>query len=354
MPPAAELQPQINVNGHHHAIKNTNVTMQEVYPDKFPWLSQYPKLSDEIALEPCDYIASALSGGTTKALIDALNIWYDVPEKSLETIKNVIYWVFIGTMIMDDIEDYTDIRRGQPATHAVFGMPQAANSGCYSLVKGIFEAQKLSLSAVAIYHDELRELHVGQSLEIHYRFHVKCPSEAEYIQTIDGKTAGLFRMVSRLMRDQATQNKDLEVEELFTLIGRFYQIRNDYQNLNSPDYAGGNGPFADLDEGKYSLMLVHALSNQKTNLQLQSLLQQRSQQGSLTRQQKDLIMKIMAKSKSLEYAATALEDLYVEIDTKLGQIEAKLAKKGFKTSENRMIRAIMSRLRLSKPSPKAA
>jgi hypothetical protein len=59
-------------------------------------------------------------------------------------------------------------------------------------------------------------------------------------------------MASRLMRTEATMNKykayfisfgnmapnvlrDIEVEDLLTLMGRFFQIRDDYQNLRSSD-----------------------------------------------------------------------------------------------------------------------
>ncbi|KAK6344729.1 hypothetical protein TWF718_006687 [Orbilia javanica] len=345
-------------NGYHNSGPyGTQITLtigkanetQTLYMDKAPWLSKYPRLPDEVILEPVDYIKSLPSKGIRNVAIDALDFWYMVPQRSVEIIKNIISMLHTSSLMIDDIEDRSDLRRGEPSAHMVFGIPQAINSANYLFVKCIFEAQKLSPSAVAIFEDELRNLHIGQGLDIHWTFHQKCPSESEYIQMIDGKTGGLFRMASRLMRDQATQNRDLEVEDLITLMGRFFQIRDDYQNLGSVDYARAKGSLSDLDEGKYSLMLIHALNNQKHNHQLRSLLQTRSQNGILTKEQKNLIMKIMGRSRSMEYTAMVLEDLRIEIDVKLGYIEEQLSERGFKEDKNWMIRAIMARLRLPDP-----
>ncbi|KAK6520035.1 hypothetical protein TWF506_000326 [Arthrobotrys conoides] len=321
--------------------------------DKAPWLSKHPKLSDEVTIQPSNYIKSMPSKGIRNVAIDALDLWYTVPQQSLEIIKNIISMLHTSSLIIDDIEDGSDLRRGQPSTHMVFGIPQSINAANYLFVKCIFEAQKLSPSAVAIFEDELRNLHIGQGLDLHWTFHQRCPSEAEYIQMIDGKTGGLFRMASRLMRDQATQNQDLEVEDLLTLMGRFFQIRDDYQNLGSVDYARAKGSLSDLDEGKYSFMLIHALKNQSQNHQLKCLLQMRSQKGQLTKEQKDLIMKIMRRSKSMEYTAMVLEELRLEIEVKLEYIEAQLVERGFKEDKNWMIRAIMARLRLPDPITKS-
>ncbi|KAF3080866.1 hypothetical protein TWF706_002453 [Orbilia oligospora] len=342
----SELQ---NIEGELTAKLKTTSGMPETRADKAPWLSKYSKLSAEVNLEPYDYIKSMSSKGIRNVAIDALDIWYMVPQRSLEIIKNITGMLHTSSLIIDDIEDCSELRRGQPSAHMVFGVPQSINTANYLFVKCLFEAQKLSPSAVAIFEDELRNLHIGQGLDLHWTFHQECPSEVEYIQMIDGKTGGLFRMASRLMRDQATQNKDLEVEDLLTLIGRFFQIRDDHQNLGSVDYTRAKGSLSDLDEGKYSFMLIHALNNQKYNHQLKSLLQLRSQKGFLTEEQKDLIMKIMGRSNSMEYTAMVLKEISMEVEVKLGYIEAQLAERGFKEDKNWMIRAIMARLKLPDP-----
>ncbi|KAK6527920.1 hypothetical protein TWF281_009181 [Arthrobotrys megalospora] len=241
----------------------------------------------------------------------------------MDAIKSVIDLLHNSSLIIDDIEDSSPLRRGNPSTHMVFGTPQAINSANYLFVKSLGEVMKLGPSAVAIYQEELRRLHIGQSLDLHWTFHAQCPTEQEYMQMIDGKTGGLLRMACRLMKDQATKNRDLDLEDLLNIISRFFQIRDDYQNLQSTEYSTAKGDLSDLDEGKYSFMLIHALNHSKDK-QLQSLIHLRSRQpdGKLSPEQKLLIMKIMARSKSLEYTGNVLAELQLKVREKLEAIEA--------------------------------
>lgn len=65
---------------------------------------------------------------------------------------------------------------------------------------------------------------------------------------VDNKTGGYFRLISQLMA--AVEDKELQpcFIELITLLGRYYQIRDDYQNLAS-------------DEVSTSFPFIHCYSN---------------------------------------------------------------------------------------------
>jgi len=38
-------------------------------------------------------------------------------------------------------------------------------------------------------------------------------------------------MVSRMMQAEATKNKDVNIDPLMNILGRYYQIRDDYQDI---------------------------------------------------------------------------------------------------------------------------
>ncbi|EPS41436.1 hypothetical protein H072_4656 [Dactylellina haptotyla CBS 200.50] len=310
-----------------------------------PWLSEYPQLTEQVVMEPCEYIASMPSKKVRKAMIRALDSWYLVPHDSMEIITNIIDLLHTSSLIIDDIENNSPLRRGRPAAHMAFGMPQSVNAANYLFVKCLEEVQKLSPAAIHVYTEELRNLHIGQGTDLHWTFHGSCPSEAEYIRMIDGKTGGLFRMACRLMKADATKNHNLDANRLFTVMGRFFQIRDDYQNLTFATYSTAKGELSDLDEGKYSFMLIRALNNGSNTFdsKLKNLLQLRSRQGYLTPEQKILAMRCMTRSKSMEYTFTVIKELEAEVERILESLESSVGE------HNWTIRAIMARLRTADP-----
>lgn len=67
----------------------------------------------------------------------------------------------------------------------------------------------------------------GQALEIHWRDHAKRRSIPEYINMIDNK-ACLFKYCLSCLEAEGGITK---LDHLVILLGRYFQIRNDYRNL---------------------------------------------------------------------------------------------------------------------------
>lgn len=76
---------------------------------------------------------------------------------------------------------------------------------------------------------------LGQSMDLNWTFHQQCPTVGEYLVMIDHKTGGLFRLAMQLMQVDADVPSNGNLEQLITLMGRYYQIRDDYQNLASDE-----------------------------------------------------------------------------------------------------------------------
>ncbi|KAK6540067.1 hypothetical protein TWF694_008897 [Orbilia ellipsospora] len=323
-----------------HKAENTVDISNSVKPA--PWLAAHPPLPDATTLAPYNYVASLSGKRVRKALVDAIDVWYKVPEDRMDLINSVVNLLHSSSLIIDDIEDGSVLRRGEPAAHMVFGTAQSINSANYLLIQSINEARDLSAAGLSILMDELRNLHIGQGWDLATIFHTECPSMVEYIQIVDGKTGGLFRIIGGLMRTEATQNGKVDIQELLTLLGRYYQIWDDYNDLISKD-----GSASDLDEGIYSFIMVHALtnSNPSDGLQIKSLLDLRSRQGSLTREQKALMMKVLARTKSLDYTVSVLGELQDAIENKLVEIESCLPENQ-KARKNWIFRAIMAKIRV--------
>lgn len=243
---------------------------------------------------------------------------------------------------LDDIEDGSPLRRGKPSTHNVYGTAQTINSATYQYTEATGLAAELSNPAcLRIFIEEMQQLYVGQSYDLYWTHNILCPSVSEYLKMVDMKTGGLFRMLTRLMVAESPISDKMSVSDnalnqLSCLIGRFFQIRDDYQNLASADYAKQKGFAEDLDEGKFSFTLIHCFRTVESEpkfagdaMQLRAFLMKRRLEGKLSNEAKREVVAIMKKTKSLEYTLGVLRELHGELQKEVGSLEAKFGEENF-------------------------
>ncbi|KAF4631128.1 hypothetical protein G7Y89_g7014 [Cudoniella acicularis] len=302
--------------------------------------SNLPELSDDVVLQPYRYLTSLPSKGFRDQAIDSLNIWLKVPAKSAKTIKSVIKMLHSASLMLDDLEDGSPLRRGKPSTHDIYGAAQTINSATYQYIQATNLAAELSNpSCFRIFVEEMQHLYVGQSYDLYWTHNALCPSISEYLKMVDDKTGGLFRMLTRFMIAESPVGEKLsgvDLNLLSCLIGRFFQIRDDYQNLTSADYAKQKGFAEDLDEGKYSFTLIHCIQALEAEpkfvgdaMQLRAVLVKRRVEGKLSNEAKREVLAIMKKTKSLEYTLGVLRELHSELEKEVGVLEGKFSGENF-------------------------
>lgn len=166
----------------------------------------------------------------------------------------VLFCLYWSISRLDDIEDGSALRRGHPASHVLFGLSQTINSATYAVVKAFVDVECLKekkcrdvfVGELLIHHhqerglywrseDGLQSLCNGQGLELYWRFHGTCPSPEDYITMIDNKTGSFFKLIVELMETESRSSPTPNLLQLTTLIGRYYQIRDDYNNLASDE-----------------------------------------------------------------------------------------------------------------------
>ncbi|KAF2866567.1 isoprenoid synthase domain-containing protein [Massariosphaeria phaeospora] len=281
-----------------------------------------PRLGEELVLEPYRYVSCLPSKGVRDMAVDSINLWLCVSPQFTETIRSIIKVIHNSSIMLDDLQDGSQLRRGSPSAHTIFGEAQTINSATFQYVLAIAELRKLpNPLCLDIFIDEMRSLFVGQGFELHWTNAVQCPSVVEYLQMVDGKTGGLFRLLARLMAAESPHGGKADTDRLCRLLGRYFQIRDDYQNLVSEEYMAQKGFCEDLDEGKFSLPLVHALAHTHKGLQLRALLRQRRQKGQCTLEQKHLILALMRGAGSMKYTLQVLQALHTELEGEVGRLE---------------------------------
>jgi geranylgeranyl pyrophosphate synthase len=162
-PEARDAQAATNVeNGKRGQKRNIEDESCQDGPSKKVHTELGWEMPDDMAVQsPCHYIRSLPSKGVRSMLIDALNVWIQAPKKSVKAVEELIRLLHNASLILDDIEDDSPLRRGRAATHLVFGHSQSINSANFMFVKAVQHARKLSNpQAVDIVLYELERLHL--------------------------------------------------------------------------------------------------------------------------------------------------------------------------------------------------
>ncbi|KAM3076242.1 geranylgeranyl pyrophosphate synthetase [Clarireedia jacksonii] len=270
----------------------------------FTGKSSWSPEKEKILFGPYDYLEAHPGKDIRKLLIAAFNEWLEVPKESLDVITKVVRMLHTASLLVDDVEDSSLLRRGLPVAHSIFGTAQTINSANYVYFCALQELQKLNNpQAIIIYTEELLNLHRGQGMDLFWRDTLTCPSEDDYVEMVGNKTGGLFRLAVKLMQAESRSSKDYV--PLVNLIGIIFQIRDDYQNLSSPEYSHNKGLCEDLTEGKFSFPIIHSIRAKPDNLVLLNILKQKTDDE----QVKKYAVAYMEQTGSFEYTRKVLSTL---------------------------------------------
>jgi len=276
--------------------------------------TQWSEEHEEALIEPYKYVTATPGKDIRGRLIKAFNNWLHVDDEKLAVITKVTAMLHSASLLIDDIEDGSQLRRGIPVAHKIFGIPQTINCANYVYFLAYKELFNLrdawTPDADHVVTEELLNLHRGQGLELLWRDSLRCPTEEEYIDVVDNKTSGLLRIAIKLMMSCATTNRHIEYVPLVNLIGVYYQIRDDYMNLQSSEYETNKGFAEDLTEGKFSFPIVHGIRADTSNHQIINVLQKRPATPTLKHH---TINYLEGHTKSFEYTRSVLESLEYQI-----------------------------------------
>lgn len=270
-----------------------------------PQSTESASQKEQILLGPFDYMMNHPGKDIRRHLIAAFNAWLQVPPASLEIITKVIGMLHTASLLIDDVEDNSLLRRGIPVAHSIFGTAQTINSANYVYFQGLQELLKLgNQEIVRIYAEELCNLHKGQGMDLYWRDTLTCPSEEDYLEMVGNKTGGLFRLAIKFMQAESLTN-GTDYIPLVSVIGLLFQIRDDYLNLHSETYTSNKGLCEDLTEGKFSFPIIHAIRKEPGNKQLVNILRQKTTDEEV----KKYAVKYMEERGSFEYCKARLREL---------------------------------------------
>jgi geranylgeranyl pyrophosphate synthase len=244
-----------------------------------------------------------------------------------------------GTLMVDDIEDASEFRRGKPCTYKIYGLDIAVNAGnamyylpLLPLIKNKEKISKEKLCKVyEIYVQEMISLSLGQAMDIAWHKGIANADkleERDYLQMCAYKTGTLARMSAKIAAVLADANEELtdKLGHFAESIGIAFQMQDDILDLTGEEFAekkGGRGQ--DITEGKRSLIVIHTLkvADAKDRNRLIEILNMHTSDQKL----KEEAIKIMEKYGSINYAKDfarkIVKESWKEVERLLPASEAK-------------------------------
>jgi geranylgeranyl diphosphate synthase type I len=202
-------------------------------------------------------LTAAAAGGKWEAALPA--------AASIELIHNF-------SLIHDDIEDNSSLRRGRPTLWKKWGAAQAINTGDAMFSLAHLELMKLeettspaiALRGVRILQETCLSLTQGQHLDMAYE-HRNDLTEADYWPMIQGKTAALLGACTNLgaLTAGAARDQLLVYRQFGRSLGLAFQVQDDILGIWGAAMQTGKSAESDLVEGKKSLPVLFSLGKKE-------------------------------------------------------------------------------------------
>jgi geranylgeranyl pyrophosphate synthase/predicted secreted hydrolase len=193
--------------------------------------------------------------------------------------RKYVHWLampellHVGSLIVDDVEDQSDVRRGGPTSHKIFGEPIAINAGtaAYFLCEPDMEGLPLETKVriYELYFDGMRAGHAGQAIDIDGLAElVPQALETGDVSELERRILAIHRLKTAVPAGMAARigailGRGTEVQidgigKFFEAIGLAFQIVDDVLNLR-----GFKGDLKargeDIQQGKLTLPVIKGL-----------------------------------------------------------------------------------------------
>ena len=173
----------------------------------------------------------------------------------------VVEIIHAATLVHDDVIDAAEIRRGRPSTNAQWGNHTSVLAGDWLYMQAFqIAVRERNFRVLDILIGLTQMMVEGELLQLE-RIGKIDVSEADYMELVHRKTAGLFSACARLGAlvagaDSAAEDK---LGEYAWNLGMAFQLVDDMLDFTAREQTLGKPVGGDLREGKITLTLIYAL-----------------------------------------------------------------------------------------------
>lgn len=233
------------------------------------------------------------------------------------------------TLIHDDIEDNSQMRRGKPCLHITYGLPLALNAG-----DGLFMAAwkaaldsdlppEKTINVANMLYNAFSKVLEGQAIELKWHFgNVWGIGPQDYLRMVRGKTGALIggACETGAFIGGASMQQCEALRVFGEEVGIAFQIQDDILNLIGDEKKYKKEIGGDIVEGKRTLMVLDTLSkcSGQEAIKMQKILDSKSTTPAEVR----FAIKLLKKYGSIDFAAKYARDLIIQAKPRLSKLPA--------------------------------
>ena len=249
-----------------------------------------------------------------------------------------------GSILVDDVEDDSELRRGKPCIHKTFGTDTAVNAGNFLYFLAFFPIIKnrdrfkpeTMLRAWQVTLEETTRIHYGQATDIAWHnglADANNVSEREYLQMCAYKTGVLARLSARLavILNEGTEDLEEKLGKFSESIGIAFQIQDDILSASGQKFQKKKGYGDDVTEGKRTLLVIHTLqkASDMDKKRLIEILNMHTRDHDLIDEALALIKKYGSIEYARDFAKRIVNDAWKDVEPMLSPNDAKEKLKRF-------------------------
>ena len=244
----------------------------------------------------------------------------------------VVEFLHTASLLHDDVVDSSDIRRGSPSANGVWGNQASVLVGDF-LFSRAFEMMVADghMDVLQLLSKVSNTLAEGEVLQLVRTFHLEM-TEAEYLEVVESKTAILFSAAAEIGARVSEQSDDViaGMAEYGMCLGVAFQLMDDVLDYAAEAEAVGKPVGHDLEEGKITLPLIHAMHrDEQLRVMVEGIAERGGYQEEEREQVRDMVRAAGGVARCLEaaqaYADRAKRALPKGGNTEMARLLAELA-----------------------------
>ena len=179
--------------------------------------------------------------------------------------------IYNFSLIHDDIEDQSDLRRGRETLWKIYGIAQAINTGdaMFSLAQinmlklGNAITKPTGFDALKRLNETCLILTGGQNLDISFEKEI-CVSQDRYLVMVEGKTAALLSAAAEIggITARTTKTNRKALRDFGKALGLAFQAWDDWLGIWGKEEQMGKSASSDLFSGKKTLPILFSLAKE--------------------------------------------------------------------------------------------